>query len=142
MRKDCLMLTSRISHPAGLPVLPLFDVPIDENGFVDWLIDAEPGAMLVYYRGHLSHDRMASTEVHDPSRRSVLNRLASRVMTAAEDGLVLLVQKRLAANDALYIAIRARGGLKMPSPAPRTVRERKSMLLRRIHSPTSMALAA
>ena len=38
--------------------LPLFAIPLDENGFVDWLIDAKPGDTLVYYRGHLSHDRM------------------------------------------------------------------------------------
>ena len=46
--------------------LPLFAIPLDENGFVDWLIDAKPGDTLVYYRGHLSHDRMK--ELFTPAR--------------------------------------------------------------------------
>jgi hypothetical protein len=62
------MFTSPASHSTSHPAVSLFDIPIDENGLVDWLVDAEPGAMLIYYRGHLAHDRMASTEVHDPSR--------------------------------------------------------------------------
>jgi hypothetical protein len=136
------MLKSSIPYSAGLPVLTLFDIPIDENGFVDWLIDAEPGAMLVYYRGHLAHDRMASTEVHDPLDRVRLNRLASRVMRASDDGLVLLVQKRLAQGDALYIAIRAQGGLKLPSPPPYLVQKKRAMKLARHNVPVSMPLAA
>lgn len=125
-----------------LPVLSLFDIPIDENGFVDWLIDAEPGARLIYYRGHLAHDRMASTDVHDPVDRVRLNRLASRAMRASDDGLVLLVQKRLAAGDALYIAIRARGGLKLPGPAPCPAQRQRVMMVGRQNVPTDMALAA
>ena len=76
------MLKRSIPCLAGLPVFSLFDIPIDENGFVDWLIDAEPGARLIYYRGHLAHDRMASTDVHDPLHRVRLNRLSSRVDTS------------------------------------------------------------
>lgn len=136
------MLKRSIPYPASLSALSLFDIPIDENGFVDWLIDAEPGARLIYYRGHLAHDRMASTEVHDPSHRVMLNRLASRVMKASEDGLVLLVQKRLAQGDALYIAIRARGGLKLPGPAPCPVQKQRVMTVGLQNVPASMALAA
>ena len=136
------MLKRSIPHLAGLPVLSLFDIPIDENGFVDWLIDAEPGARLIYYRGHLAHDRMASTDVHDPLDRVRLNRLASRVMRASEDGLVVLVQKRLAPGDALYIAIRAPIGLKLPTSAPCPVQKRRVMTVARPNMRSGMALAA
>jgi hypothetical protein len=136
------MLKRSIPHLAGLPVLSLFDVPIDENGFVDWLIDAEPGARLIYYRGHLAHDRMASTEVHDPLDRVRLNRLASRVMRASDDGLVVLVQKRLGPSDALYIAIRARAGLKLPGPAPFPVHKQRAVKIGRHNLPAGKALAA
>ena len=136
------MLKKSIACPAGLSALSLFDIPIDENGFVDWLIDAEPGARLIYYRGHLAHDRMASTDVHDPLDRVRLNRLASRVMKASDDGLVLLVQKRLAPGDSLYIAIRAPIGLKLPSPAPFPVQKQRAMKFGRNKVPARMALAA
>jgi hypothetical protein len=64
-------------------------------------------------------------------------------MTAAEDGLVLLVQKRLAANDALYIAIRATGGLKIAKTATRALR--RPRLVNTRHHPRvlpSLSLAA
>ena len=136
------MLKRSIPHLAGLPAFSLFDIPIDENGFVDWLIDADPGARLIYYRGHLAHDRMASTDVHDPLDRVRLNRLASRVMRASDDGLVLLVQKRLAPGDALYIAIRAPIGLKLPRPAAFPVQKLRVMRGGPHNVPARMALAA
>lgn len=39
------------------------EIPLDENGFVDWLIDAQVGAGAAYYRGSLAHDRCESTKV-------------------------------------------------------------------------------
>lgn len=87
-----------------------FAVPIDENAFVDWLIDADPGDKLVYYRGHLAHDRMASTEVLDRQSRIILQAVADRVMVAAAQGLVLPVQKRVGPEEFLYIAVKALPG--------------------------------
>jgi hypothetical protein len=84
-----------------------FAVPVDENAFVDWLIDADPGDKLVYYRGHLSHDRMPSTKVLDQQSRITLQAVADRVMAAAAQGLVLPVQKRLGPEEFLYIAVKA-----------------------------------
>ena len=92
--------------------LPLFAIPLDENGFVDWLIDAKPGDMLVYYRGHLSHDRMPSTKVFDDARRRKLADVANRVLAAEAQGLVMPVQRRIDRNEWLYIAIRTHGPLR------------------------------
>jgi hypothetical protein len=58
------MHRTRLIAAAAQPIAR-FEVPIDENGFVDWLIDAEPGNAIAYYRGHLAHDRMPSSKVLD-----------------------------------------------------------------------------
>jgi hypothetical protein len=88
-----------------------FSIPVDENGFVDWLIDAQPGDTLIYYRGHLSHDRMPSAKIHNDIQRRKLGAVASRVLVAETQGLVIPVQRRVATNDWLYLAIRTRGAL-------------------------------
>lgn len=82
-------------------------LPFDENGFVDWLIDAEPGAATAYYRGSLSHDRCESTKVHSPENRRRLIAIAKRALAAEESGSVHLVQRRLGEADFIYIAVRA-----------------------------------
>jgi hypothetical protein len=97
---------SPASAAHGSPI-PRFAVPLDENGFVDWLIGASPGDKLVYYRGHLGHDRMPSTKVLERSVRVELHALATRVMVTAAQGLVLPVQKRVGPEDCLYIAVKA-----------------------------------
>lgn len=100
-------------------------VPLDENAFVDWLIDANPGDKIAYYRGHLGYDRMPSANVLDRQSRAVLHAVATRVMIAASQGLVLPVQKRIAPEDCLYIAVKAlpgrvggRRGYSAPLPIP------------------------
>jgi hypothetical protein len=100
---------SPASAPYASPI-PRFAVPLDENGFVDWLIDASPGDRIVYYRGHLGHDRMPSTKVLDREARVQLHALATRVMVVAAQGLVLPVQKRVGPEDCLYIAVKAQPG--------------------------------
>jgi hypothetical protein len=85
-------------------------IPFDENGFVDWLIDANPGDRIVYYRGHLGHDRMPSARVLEPQSRTELHTVATRVMVVAGQGLVLPVQKRVGPEDCLYIAVKAQPG--------------------------------
>ena len=59
------------------------------------LIDAKPGHRMVYYRGHLAHDRMPSARVMDNRSRAAVHTVANRVMTSADKGLVLPVQRRL-----------------------------------------------
>jgi hypothetical protein len=88
-------------------VVSPFVVLIDEDRFIDWLVEAEQGARLIYYRGHLAHDRMPSAQILSKSDRADLNALAHRVFVAHEQGLVMPVQKRLGPGDWLYLAIRA-----------------------------------
>ena len=97
--------------PASAP-LPLFAIPVDENGFVDWLIDARLGDTLVYYRGHLSHDRMPSVSLLDDLQRRRLAEVANRVLVAEAQGLVMPVQRRTGRHEWLYLAIRTRGPLR------------------------------
>lgn len=100
----------------------LLEVALDENGFVDWLVDAEAGDHVVYYRGHLAFDRCESGRIGDAKERQRLVNIARRVMAATDQGLVHPVQKRLGPDDALYIAVRASGrqriAMKAARPAP------------------------
>jgi hypothetical protein len=98
--------------PPTTPLLPIdrFTVPFDENTFVDWLIDANPGDRAVYYRGHLGFDRMPSANVHDRPTRANLHAVAARVMAAASQGLIIPVQKRIGTEDYLYLAVKALPG--------------------------------
>jgi hypothetical protein len=99
----------------------LLDVALDENGFVDWLVDAEAGDHVVYYRGHLAFDRCESGRIGDAKERQRLVNIARRVMAATDQGLVHPVQKRLGPDDVLYIAVRASGRRRIATkacPAP------------------------
>jgi hypothetical protein len=101
----------RLATPTT-PPLPIdrFAVPFDENMFVDWLIDANPGERAVYYRGYLGYDRMPSANVLDRPTRASLHAVATRVLVAASQGLVLPVQQRLSSEDYLYLAVKAQPG--------------------------------
>ena len=83
---------------------------VDENMLVDWLVDAKPGDRIIYYRGHLAFDRTPSAHVLDGPSRAIVPVVANRVMALAEKGLALPVQKRIASNDCLYIAVKALPG--------------------------------
>jgi len=91
--------------------VPTLSAIVEENGFVDWLIDAEPGETLVYYRGHLSHDRMPSVSGLTDRERRKLSDVADRVLSTESMGLVIPVQRRVGNHDWLYLAVRTRGGL-------------------------------
>jgi hypothetical protein len=86
-------------------------IPFDENDFVDWIVDANANDCIAYYRGHLGRDRHPSADIlsHYDSRK--LSAVASRIMTAAEQGLVLPFQKRLGSHDYVYLAVRTLGRL-------------------------------
>lgn len=120
-------------------------VPLDENAFVDWLIDANPGDKVAYYRGHLGYDRMPSANVLDRQSRAVLHAVATRVMVAASQGLVLPVQKRIGPEDYLYVVVKAlpgrvsgQRGCFPPLPAPFAIDKGDANSVK----PASMALAA
>ena len=93
--------------------------PLDENGFVDWLIDAQAGAGAAYYRGNLAYDRCECTKVHSPEKRRRLISIAKRALAAEADGLVRLVQRRVSENDYVYLAVRASQDLPSPNRAKR-----------------------
>jgi len=105
-------------HPSIDPPA-LLEVALDENDFVDWLVDAEAGDHVVYYRGHLAFDRCESGRIGDAKERQRLVSIARRVMAAADQGLVRPVQKRLGPHDALYIAVRSSGALQASAMAAR-----------------------
>jgi hypothetical protein len=98
------------SRPTVMSVEPIdhHAVPLNENGFMDWIVDSVPGDKIVYYRGLLTQDRAPNGKVLDARARATLNAVARRVLRSAEHGLVLPVQKRVGPNDFLYIAVRAR----------------------------------
>src|SRR5262245_33201587 len=115
---------------ATTALIPRFAVPLDENGLVDWLIDAKPGERAVYYRGHLGHDRMPSAKVLDRGERTELHAAANRVMVLANQGLVLPVQERVGPEDCLYIVVKAQP------------QRRSSPTVQAIPSPQQLNLAA
>lgn len=88
-----------------------FSVPLDENHLVDWLVDANAGDAVAYYRGHLAHDRCMSTPVLTIDERRRLIAVANRIMAAHDQGLVIPLQRRVGPHEWLYLAVRASGRL-------------------------------
>ena len=89
-------------------------IPLDENGFVDWIVDAQSNDCIAYYRGHLGRDRCEATAILNSAEVRKLVAVSRRVMVAADQGLVFPVQKRLGTHDYVYLAIRAFGRLGSP----------------------------
>jgi hypothetical protein len=89
-------------------------IPFDENDFVDWIVDAKANDCIAYYRGHLGRDRHPSSAIlsHHDCRK--LSAVSSRIMTAADQGLVFPFQKRLGPHDYVYLVVRALGRLGSP----------------------------
>lgn len=87
-------------------MLELQQIPRDENAFVDWLVDADAGGTLAYYRGHLAFDRDPQQSTLGEFRRLKLSHLADRAMECSERKQVLLVQRRMGKDDWVYLAIR------------------------------------
>ena len=93
-----------------LPLAP--SLVIDTAGFEAWLQAARPGSPIEYHRGHLCVDRQQKPDAPDNEARAELHRLATRVLKAADQGLVHLVQQRHGREDFSYLAIKTR-----PAPA-------------------------
>lgn len=92
------------TSPPG-PILPARDILTDIDLCV-WVSDAEPGDSLVYYRGHLSHDRVPVTRVYADEPRWRLDWLARRALILNADGWIDLVQRRRGPAAWDYVAIK------------------------------------
>ncbi len=92
------------SIPPARPA-PAAPLPMDEIAFAAWVAQAEPGAVLVYHRGFLVVDADNALVGISPEACRALRHLRAAAFRAAEQGLVHLVQQRLAADRFAYIAI-------------------------------------
>ena len=77
----------------------------DEISFCAWVAQAEPGAAVIYHRGFLAVDAASLISKLTPDQRRALQDLAAAAWRAAEQGLVHLVQERLAPDRFAYLAI-------------------------------------
>ena len=91
-------------RPAA-PCAPAASPPLTEIGFCAWVAQAAPGAALVYHRGFLVVDTDRLLSSLTPEARLALRSLADAAFRAAEQGLVHLVQARLATDRFAYLAI-------------------------------------
>jgi len=78
--------------------------PLDETALAHWLRTAKPGDRVVYHVGHLGFDRTPVSAL-PRARRETLERVASRAMTMAENGCLVLAQQRLDDGGIAYLAI-------------------------------------
>ncbi len=85
---------------------------LSEIQFCAWIAQAESGEPLIYHYGFLVVDTDPVISKFPADQRLALRALGNAAFRAAEQGLVHLVQQRLAADRFAYIAI-AR-----PKPTP------------------------
>lgn len=83
-----------------------------ELDFCTWVGRAAPGDVLEYHRGYLGLDTQAGALT--VTERRALRALARRAAWAFDEGLVHLVQRRIAPGVFAYLAVRR--------PRPRTAR--------------------
>lgn len=79
--------------------------PLTEIEFCAWVAQAVPGDRLEYHRGFLVLDAFPMAGRLPDAQRKQLSLLGSRAFWAAEQGLVHLVQERVATDQFAYIAI-------------------------------------
>ena len=103
------MTTVRVLLLPTVPdvVSPPRPLALRSDGFATWLKTARPGRLIEYHRGHLCVDRQQKPDAPDNEARAALHRLATRVLRAAEQDLVHLVQRRHGPEDFSYLAIKA-----------------------------------
>lgn len=87
------------------PPTPHSSAGISEIQFCAWVAQAKPGAALVYHHGFLVVDTDKQCSRLPPSARTDLRRLADAAFRAAQQGLVHLVQTRIATDRFAYVAI-------------------------------------
>ena len=81
-------------------------LPIREEDFCRWVGQAEPSDRLEYYRGYVAVDRAkGGSDLGDRKRRE-LAAIADRALALAQEGRLLVVQKRHGPGDYSYYAIK------------------------------------
>ena len=84
------------------------------SAYYEWFADAEHGAVLVYWTGDLQYDRQVEIDENDVLRtiermeRDALDITAKRIGKDANDGHLILTQKRLGVSVYEYRATRVR----------------------------------
>ena len=81
----------------------------DEAALRGWIDAAQPGERFVYHQGLLVIDRAAGPSSLPDEPRIALDSLAGLVMALAEDGRLLLAQRRQEDGRIAYLAIKAAG---------------------------------
>lgn len=77
-----------------------------EPALLAWTEMARPGERLAYHAGHLALDRVRGWSSLPDGAREELARVANRALALAEEGRVLLTQRRLDDGRIAYLAIR------------------------------------
>ena len=78
---------------------------IREKAFLKWLDEAQPGNRITYHVGHLATDRVQGLGPLSESACRELAAIADRALALAQEGRLLLVQKRHGLGDYSYFAI-------------------------------------
>ena len=81
------------------------DSRLDEIALCAWVAHAEPGEALAYHRGLLAIDRGPPGQPFLSPEALTLAKTGNMAMKLAERGFVHLVQRRLAPDQFLYLAI-------------------------------------
>ena len=83
----------------------LLQLVVSENDLCDRYASAAPGAIIVYHMGLLARDRDAAASTLTPDARAELGRVAARAWSMAEQGLLHLLQRRVAPECFAYLAV-------------------------------------
>ncbi len=78
---------------------------LDEVQFCAWVAQGKPGDTLAYHQGFLAVDLGPLSRTLPEAQRTVLNRMSARAQNLAQRGFLHLVQRRLASDQFLYLAI-------------------------------------
>lgn len=92
-------------HHIGNRALTLKDIMNDVDLCV-WVADAKPGDRLIYYRGHLSRDRMMHSEGYEEPVRRKIGELGNAAWSLGDENWVHLIQRRIGMGAWEYIAVR------------------------------------
>jgi hypothetical protein len=78
---------------------------IDSAAFTAWLLRAEPGERLTYWRGYLAIDASPLASQLSGEERLRLQEVSDLAWRMAQKGWIHLVQQRHGASDFSYVAV-------------------------------------